>query len=159
MIILNSTEIESLIDYPCAIGAVESAYRAVSESKVNLPPVGHITFPEHDGDCHIKYGHILGCPTFVIKIATGFPYNADLGLPTGNGMSVVMSAETGKVKALLHDEMIMTDIRTGIGGAIASKQFARENSKNALIIGTGVQAQRQIEAHISLFGTDLAFEV
>ncbi len=150
MISLTRSEIEALIDLRAAAPAIEQAYRAASEGEVTLPPVGHITFPEHAGDCHIKYGHMKGDRTFVIKVATGFPRNDQKGLPNGNGIVLVISAETGAVQAMLHDEMVLTDIRTGLGGAIASRALARTNSRTALIIGTGLQARRQIEAHAAL---------
>ena len=54
MITLSRPEIEALIDPLKAATAIEDAYRAVSRNEVNLPPVGHITFPEHHADCHIK---------------------------------------------------------------------------------------------------------
>ncbi|NIA70180.1 ornithine cyclodeaminase family protein [Pelagibius litoralis] len=160
MISLSRPQIEALIDHERAAELIEEAYRAVSLGKVNLPPVGHIVFPEHDGDCHIKYGHVEGDPVFVIKVATGFENNAALGLPTGNGLSLVLSAKTGAVRAVLHDEMCMTDIRTAIGGAIATRLLIREESRRIVIVGTGVQARRQVEAHLKLMaGRDLEFLV
>lgn len=157
MISLTRSEIEALIDIPVAAAAIEAAYRAASLGKVNLPPVGHITLPD-GADCHIKYGHMEGDTSFVIKVATGFPGNGAKGLPSGNGLVLVLSAETGAVKAMLHDEMVLTDIRTGLGGAIASRTLARTDSKIALIIGTGPQARRQIEAHAALM-PQLSFRV
>ncbi|MGJ8531226.1 MAG: ornithine cyclodeaminase family protein [Alphaproteobacteria bacterium] len=159
MISLSRSEIEALIDLPQAAIRIEDAYRAASLGHVNLPPVGHITFPQHNADCHIKYGHLTGKPTFVIKIATGFPNNRDKGLQTGNGLVLVMSAENGQVEAVLHDEMVLTDIRTGLGGAIASRLLARKDSKRVLIVGSGQQARRQIEAHVALLANTAAFEV
>lgn len=168
MISLNRKEIEALIDFDCAAAAIEAAYRAISDGRVNLPPVGYIAFSAFQGsgpantpsgDCHIKYGHIAGDPNFVVKVATGFAGNDALGIPSGNGIVLVLSAQTGAVKAVLHDEMVMTDIRTGLGGAIASRQLAREGAKNILIVGTGVQARRQIEAHIALMGPELLFSL
>jgi len=157
MLSLMRPEIEALIDLPTAAVAIAAAYRATSLGKVNLPPVGHITFPD-EADCHIKYGHVKGDPNFVIKVATGFPRNSGKGLPSGNGLVLVLSAQTGAVEAVLHDEMVLTDIRTGLGGAIASKTLARTDSKTALIIGTGPQARRQIEAHAALM-PQLSFRV
>lgn len=150
MIILSRSEIEALIDLPLAAQRIEDAYRATSRREVNLPPVGHITFPDHDADCHIKYGHLKGDEAFVIKVATGFPQNPRKGLSSGNGLLIVMSAVTGAVRAVLHDEMVLTDIRTGLGGAIASRALARRESAQALVVGTGEQARRQIEAHAAL---------
>jgi len=158
MIILDREKIEALIDYEKAINAIRNAFIAVEKGGVNLPPVGHITFPDHGADCHIKYGHIRGQENFVIKIATGFPNNLD-NVPNNNGLSLVLSAHTGAVKAVLHDEAVMTDIRTGIAGAIASKALGRANSTSVLIIGTGIQAQRQIEAHKAVFGHHLQFRI
>lgn len=157
MISLTRSEIEALIDMPAAASAIEAAYRAASLGRVNLPPVGHIALP-NGADCHIKYGHMAGDANFVIKVATGFPGNSAKGMPTGNGLVLVLSAETGAIKAMLHDEMVLTDIRTGLGGAIASRTLARTNSKTALIIGTGPQARRQIEAHSALM-PQLSFRV
>lgn len=159
MISLSRAEIEALIDLPEAAIAIEEAYRATSRGDVNLPPVGHITFPGNGGDCHIKYGHMKGDPNFVIKVATGFPQNVDHGLENGNGLLLVLSAETGEVKAMLHDEMILTDVRTGIGGAIASRLLSRAGSKHILVVGTGPQARRQIEAHVALLTGPLKFKV
>ncbi|WP_298845191.1 ornithine cyclodeaminase family protein [uncultured Roseobacter sp.] len=158
MISLTRSEIEALIDLPAAADAIEAAYRAASSGDVNLPPVGHITFPDRDADCHIKYGHVKGDRTFVIKVATGFPQNDQRGLPGGNGIVLVMSAETGTVQAILHDEMVLTDIRTGLGGAVASRTLARTDSKRVLVVGTGPQARRQIEAHAVLM-PQLSFAV
>ena len=80
-------------------------------------------------------------------------------MPTGNGISLVMSARTGEVQAVLHDEMVMTDIRTGLGGAIATRCLARSDSKRVLVVGTGPQARWQIRSHMALLGDHLEFEV
>lgn len=155
MITLSKAQIAERIDMERAATAIEEAYIASSAGQIELPPVGHITFP--GGDCHIKYGHRRGDQSFVIKVATGFPDNATS--PVNNGLSLVMSAETGEVEAILHDEMLLTDIRTGIGGAIASRTLASSDASRLLIVGTGVQAYRQIEAHLALFDRPLDLAV
>ena len=157
MITLTRSEIEALIDFDAAAQAIKAAYVVTSLGNVNLPPVGHITFAQ-GADCHIKYGHMAGDANFVIKVATGFPENDAKGLPSGNGLVLVLSAVTGMVEAMLHDEMMLTDIRTGIGGAIASRALARADSRVALVVGTGPQARRQIEAHAALM-PNLSFQV
>ena len=158
MISLTRNEIESLIDLPKTVQYLEAAFCASSRGDINLPPVGHIAF-DAGADCHIKFGHMKGDPVFVIKIATGFPQNSMHGIPSGNGLVLVLSAATGEVEAILHDEMVLTDIRTGLGGAIASRSLARQDSRNILIAGTGPQAGRQIEAHSMLLPGSLSFKV
>lgn len=150
MLIVSRSEIEAAIE-PRSLGvAIEAAYVAMSAGEVELPPVGHLTFPDVRGDCHIKFGHRRGDDDFVIKVATGFPAQAELGEPVGNGIFLVISATTGQVRAVLHDEMLLTDVRTAIGGAIASRRLARADAQRLLIVGTGAQARRQLVAHLEL---------
>ncbi len=155
MIVLDKAQIAARLDLARAAEAVEEAYRAASAGEVELPPVGHITFPGADADCHIKFGHRRGDEVFVIKVATGFPDNDPADAPVNNGVSLVLSAETGEVMAILHDEMMLTDIRTGIGGAIASRTLARSDARRMLVVGTGIQCARQIESHRALLSDDL----
>ena len=159
MITLNRQEIEALIDLPKMANAVEEAYKAASAGIVNLPPVGHITFPDLSADCHIKYGHLYGQSNFVIKVATGFPHNSENGQATGNGLVLLLSALSGEVSAVLHDEMLLTDVRTGLGGVIASRTLARQDARNILIVGTGAQVRWQIEAHKTLMPQLTHFEL
>ncbi|MGH1483895.1 MAG: ornithine cyclodeaminase family protein [Geminicoccales bacterium] len=159
MLLLKRSEIAALVDLDEAAVAVERAYRTTSQGKVNLPPVGHIAFPERKADCHIKYGHVAGDEVFVIKVATGFPQNRIEGLSGSNGLSLVMSAENGEVLAVLHDEMLLTDIRTGIGGAVASRLLCRPEARHILIAGTGTQTAYQVEAHAALLGPAVEFAI
>lgn len=145
--ILQREEIVSLCDFDEMASAIERSYIAVSSGSATIPPVGYIQFPEQNGDCHIKYGHLHGDDVFVIKIATGFYNNPKLGLPTSNGMMVALSAKTGEVLAVLQDEGYLTDVRTAIGAAIATKALARPSAKKLLVIGAGIQAREQVLAH------------
>jgi ornithine cyclodeaminase len=144
MIILSRSEIEALVDLDSALHAVEAAYVAASDGRAMMPPVGYLAFPEQGGDCHIKYGYIAGDPTFVVKVAAGFYGNPSIGLPTSNGVMLVFSAETGAMEAILLDEGFLTDLRTGLGGAIATRALCRPDARRVAIIGTGIQARWQI---------------
>ena len=141
MIQLSRPQIEALVSVDdAAAEAVRDAYRAVSDGRANLPPVGYLGFPEANGDCHIKYGHIAGDPVFAVKIAAGFYDNPAKGLPSSTGVVLVFSALTGQMEALLADEGYLTDLRTGLGGAVASLALCRPDATRFLIVGSGTQA-------------------
>jgi len=159
MLILERPQIEQRIEFAQAAAAIEQAYRDYSNNQINQPPVGHITFPETDGDCHIKYGQRRGDDVFIIKVAAGFPANARRRSATSNGLSLVLSAHDGRVLALLHDQMEMTNLRTAIGGAIASRLLADTNASRLLVVGTGAQARAQIMAHRKLMHRPLTIEL
>lgn len=143
MKIISKKEIEELLTTLDPIPAIEQGFQEYSKGKCNIPPVGELIMDK--GDIHIKYGCITGEDYYVIKIASGFYDNADLGLPTSNGMMILFSQNTGEIIAILHDECLLTDVRTAIAGTIAAKYLAPKNVKAIGIVGTGVQARMQAE--------------
>lgn len=160
MIQLSRAEIEQLVTVDeGTVAAVRDAYVAIVDGRGNVPPVGHIAFPAANGDCHIKYGHIAGDPIFAVKIAAGFYDNPARGLPSSTGIILAISAETGEVRAILNDEGYLTDLRTGIGGAVATLALARADAGRVLIVGTGIQARYQSRALAALAGQPLSFRI
>jgi ornithine cyclodeaminase len=141
----NLQEIRKTIEPRALIKSQEDGFVAYSEGRVVVPPVGYLHFAEASGDCHIKYGYIKNDDYFVVKIATGFDKNPDIGLPVGNGMMALFSQKTGNLEALLLDEGYLTDIRTAAAGAVAAKYLAPKKLERIGIMGTGVQARMQLE--------------
>jgi ornithine cyclodeaminase len=94
----------------------------------------------------VKAAYVPGLDGFAIKISPGFFDNPKLGLPSTNGMMVLLSARTGLVEALLLDNGYLTDIRTAAAGAVAAKHLARLDAAIAAVFGAGMQAKLQLEA-------------
>lgn len=141
MIQLSRSQIEELVAVDAETAeAVRDAYVSVSDGRADVPPVGHIAFPQANGDCHIKYGYIAGDDVFAVKIAAGFYDNPSKGLPSSNGVVLAFSATTGQLQAILNDEGYLTDLRTGLGGAVATLAMCRPSARRFLIVGTGTQA-------------------
>lgn len=146
MKILSLEEIKARIDLPKIIAEQEEGFRAYSEGRVNVPPVGHMAFQDPPGDYHIKYGMIEGDVVFVIKIAGGFYNNPyQYNLPAIQGLMLVMCARTGQPLYLLQDEGYLTNLRTAIAGFISAKYLAPKKVTGIGVIGTGEQARLQVE--------------
>lgn len=145
MIELGQQDIQRHFDVQAAAKAVKAAYVATAQGRVQAPPVTYLGFPAAEGDCHVKTGHIAGDEAFVVKIATGFYRNPSRGLPSSNGMNLLFSAETGAPLAVLRDEGWLTDIRTGLGGALATRALAVAGFTRVLIVGAGLQARHQAQ--------------
>ena len=144
MYILNRASIENLIEGVDLSSLIVKGFIAYSKGKVVVPPIGELTFKDPPGDVHIKYGYIKGDRYYVIKIASGFWENDKYGIPNGQGMMLLFNQKTGQPEALLHDEAILTDIRTAVAGQICASSMA--NEINCIgVIGTGVQARLQVE--------------
>jgi ornithine cyclodeaminase len=129
-----------------AVACVENAFRALATLPVAMPPILRLDIPEHHGEVDVKTAYVPGLDGFAIKISPGFFDNPKLGLPSTNGMMVLLSARTGLVEALLLDNGYLTDVRTAAAGAVAAKHLAREDAAVAAIYGAGMQARLQLEA-------------
>ena len=129
-----------------AIACVEDAFRALATKAVVMPPILRLDITEARGEVDVKTAYVPGIDAFAIKISPGFFDNPKLGLPSVNGMMVVLSARTGLVEALLLDNGYLTDMRTAAAGAVAAKHLSRTESSVAAIFGAGVQARLQLEA-------------
>lgn len=127
-----------------AVDAVAQGFSSLVEGKVSLPPIIRVDVEVNQGEVDIKTAYIEGLDHFAIKIASGFLYNPSMGLPYGSGMMVLMSAKTGFLEAVLLDNGYLTNLRTGIAGAIAAKYLAPSQITSAGVIGSGVQARYQI---------------
>lgn len=151
MKVITKAEIEQTLPDLDLIPAIEQGFIEYSTGKCNVPPVGELLMDK--GEVHIKYGCITGEDYYVIKIASGFYGNNKIGLCTSNGMMCVFSQNTGEVIAILHDECLLTDVRTAIAGTICAKYLAPKKISKIGIFGTGVQARMQLEYFASV--TDL----
>ncbi|MET0741908.1 MAG: ectoine utilization protein EutC [Microvirga sp.] len=147
MVILTEPDLRGIVPLDLsAVACVEDAYRALATKPVVMPPILRLDIAEHRGEVDVKTAYVPGLDTFAIKVSPGFFDNPTLGLPSVNGLMVVLSARTGLVEALLLDNGYLTDIRTAAAGAVAAKALSREGSECAAIFGAGVQARLQLRA-------------
>ena len=145
--ILTEADLRALVPLDMdAIDCVERAFVALATQSVAMPPILRLDIPEHRGEVDVKTAYIPGLDHFAIKISPGFFGNPAIGLPSTNGMMVVLSARTGLVEALLLDNGYLTDVRTAAAGAVAAKHLARDNASVAAILGAGMQARMQLSA-------------
>lgn len=147
MTILTEAELRRIVKLdPDAVACVENAFRALATQKVAMPPILRLDIPEHRGEVDVKTAYVPGIDGFAIKISPGFFDNPKLGLPSTNGLMVLLSATTGLTEALLLDNGYLTDVRTAAAGAVAAKYLARADASVAAIFGAGMQARMQLEA-------------
>ena len=147
MTILTEADLRKIVPLDLdAVACVENAFRALATLPVAMPPILRLDIPEHRGEVDVKTAYVPGIDAFAIKISPGFFDNPKLGLPSVNGMMVLLSARTGLVEALLLDNGYLTDIRTAAAGAVAAKHLSRPDSSVVAIFGGGVQARLQLQA-------------
>lgn len=145
--ILTEAELRGIVKLDLdAVACVENAFRALATLPVKMPPILRLDIAEHRGEVDVKTAYVPGIDGFAIKISPGFFDNPRIGLPSTNGMMVLLSAKTGLAEALLLDNGYLTDVRTAAAGAVAAKYLSRADSSVAAVFGAGMQAGLQLEA-------------
>ena len=141
--ILRADDVREVLPMTLCIEAVQAAFVAYSAGEAELPSVIHLDVPEAKGEVHVKAGHIHGAPAYAVKVASGF-YGLDPAAT--DGLVLVFDATTGAPIAILLDGGLITDTRTGAAGGVAARWLAPETVDVVAVIGTGIQARRQVEA-------------
>lgn len=129
-----------------AVQCVEDAFHSLATKAVAMPPILRLEIPEHRGEVDVKTAYVPGLDGFAVKISPGFFDNPKVGLPSTNGLMVLLSSKTGLVQALLLDNGYLTNVRTAAAGAVAAKHLARKDASVATILGAGIQARLQLQA-------------
>lgn len=129
-----------------AVDCIEQAFVALATKSVEMPPILRLDIPAHRGEVDVKTAYVPDLESFAIKVSPGFFNNPSLGLPSTNGLMMLLSAHTGLVEALLLDNGYLTDVRTAAAGAVAARHLSRPQSRVAAILGAGMQARMQLHA-------------
>jgi ornithine cyclodeaminase len=141
--ILRADDVRAALPMDACIEAVQAAFVAYSAGRAELPAVIHLHVPEAKGEIHVKAGHIHGAPVYAVKVASGFYAQDPAAI---DGLVLVFDATTGAPVAFLLDGGLITDTRTGAAGGVAARWLAPERVAVVAVIGTGIQARRQVEA-------------
>ncbi|MFO3724362.1 ectoine utilization protein EutC [Pseudomonas sp. HLMP] len=129
-----------------AVDTIEQAFALLATAQVAMPPILRLDVAEHNGEVDVKTAYLPGIARFAIKVSPGFFDNPKLGLPSLNGMMMLLSARTGLLDALLLDNGYLTAVRTAAAGAVAARWLARDDSRCVALIGSGEQARLQLQA-------------
>jgi ornithine cyclodeaminase len=143
--ILEWSTIEGLLPQLDVIERIAEGFRLYSKGMAVIPPVGELQFVDPPGEAHIKYGCLQQGDYYVVKIASGFYNNPQLGLPSCMGLMLLFSQKTGAPAAILLDEGRLTNIRTAAAGAVVAQALKPQRVDTIGILGTGTQARLQAQ--------------
>jgi len=149
MRIVELPEIRRVLAYGEIIARMRDAVTAFSRGECDMPMPMHLHIAPVNAEVHIKSSYRRGGKYFALKIAATFPGNLARGLPVGNGMMLLSSAETGEPVAFLADAGHLTDVRTAAVAALVARELGRRDRVLG-ILGTGIQARLQARMHAEI---------
>ncbi len=145
-LLLNKTDVGSLVDLDAVQAAVEDGYRSFQKGLVSQPDFIDLHRPGGDGGMDVKAGVDAGSGRMSIKASSGgYKFNPEKGLPTGINLVTLYDADTSAVLCVM-DGTYITGCRTAAAGAISVKYMARKDASKIAILGAGNQGRRQLRA-------------
>jgi ornithine cyclodeaminase len=137
------------VPFAVAIAAVERGFRALGRGEAALPDPMVLELREQQAEVHVKGAHLAGGRHIVLKVATGFYRNRARGLPSGDGMFLLLDADTGVPAVLLEEHGYLTDFRTAAAVALTLKYLAPKDTRDALLVGAGALARLTARAMLA----------
>ena len=153
MLLLNEQDIRKVFDMNDAIDSNIEAYKIFSSGNAVVPLRQVIAADEGRGNFAFMPAYSSKLGAAGIKIVNIFPGNRERGEATTIGQVILMDDKNGEVLALM-DGSFITKFRTGAASGAAFKLFARNDAKIGCLIGTGGQADCQLEAMLTACDLD-----
>jgi ornithine cyclodeaminase len=143
---VSAAEVDSALDFPTLIAALDAAFRGGLEA-----PERHHHALAVPGEPHAT--HLImpawGQGALGVKIVNVFPGNGARGLSAVQGVYVLQNGRTGETLAVL-DGTRLTLWRTAAASALAASRLARPDASRLTLVGAGALAPFLARAHASV---------
>jgi ornithine cyclodeaminase len=142
---IDYEKINELLPMKECISVLEDTFRSLTNKTAGQPLRSIMWLPDKKGLMGMMPGYAMDKGIMGIKVISVFHGNRQIGLPSHQGIVMLMDAVNGK-PLMLFDAKEITSIRTAAASAVAAKILANDNAECLTIIGSGEQAERHIEA-------------
>jgi len=144
--IIKAGEIKQYYSMQKAIDAMERAFTSLSSGD-SFVPMRYVTkLPSNEMLMFFKPAYVEKEQQVAVKILTqrekGIP-----GIPTIQGIVLLIDAVSGEILSIMDGEYL-TALRTGAASGLATRCFARKDSRIMALFGCGTQGRTQLEAVI-----------
>ena len=147
--VLKEQEMRELFSMEEAIECAKEALRIYTIGGADIPLRVNIPVAAAGGQALYMPGYVEAEEALGIKIVSVYPKNVERGISSVPATMILMSVETGEVCGIL-DGTWLTRQRTGATAGAATDLLARKDAKIGALIGTGGQAETQLEAMLTV---------
>jgi alanine dehydrogenase len=148
-LVLTRADVDQVATMELAVVTVERAFAAFGRGEATMPPKVYLPIEDHDGDFRAmpaRLGDSAGIKWVNVHAGNRKRY----GLPTVMAVYVLNDPANGFPLAVM-DGTLLTALRTGAAGAVASKHLAQTAPRTISFIGCGAQAYTLHGAHRAVF--------
>jgi alanine dehydrogenase len=147
--VISRAEVERLLDLDELIEALASAHADLSAGRASMPERIAARVDERDAILGAMPAYLPSAGALTAKLATIFPHNDPMKLPTHQAVIVAFNPDSGEPQALLDGNAI-TAARTGATSALSVRLLARPDAHRLALLGSGVQARSHARAIASV---------
>lgn len=149
ILILNGKQVQDLVEMKKAIQIVRDAFVDHGKGILRMPSKVYLDIPEYEGDFRAMPAFSSKEGLAGVKWVNSHGKNGGTGIPSVMGTMIVNDATNGLPLAVF-DATILTNIRTGAAGGVATDALARKKVESIAFIGCGHQARFQLAAILSV---------
>lgn len=149
ILVLNKEEMEAVIDMKDAIEADKLALEAYSGGRADIPLRVNLDVDQFKGQNLYMPGYLADENALGVKIVSVYPDNLKKGLSSVPSLMILVDDENGFPNAMM-DGTYLTQLRTGAVSGAATDLLARKDSSVFTLIGSGGQAEFQLEAILAV---------
>jgi ornithine cyclodeaminase/alanine dehydrogenase-like protein (mu-crystallin family) len=138
---LSEEQVRSVLTYEDLLPAVERALIDLSAGRIQQPVRSVLSIPEHAGRFALMPA--VSGDLMAVKLVT--VYEGNRTLPTHQAVIQLLSARTGEPLVAM-DGRLITEMRTAVVTALATRLLAHPEAQILAILGSGVQARSHVRA-------------
>lgn len=146
--IIKAGDIKRHYSMQRAIDAMERAFSSLSSGESYVPLRYVSKLPANGMVLLFKPAYEEKDKRVSVKILTQRENGFLQGIPTIQGIVLLIDADTGEMLSMMDGEYI-TALRTGAASGLASRYFARKDAQTMALFGCGTQGRTQVEAVIA----------
>jgi alanine dehydrogenase len=143
--VINRTEVHRLLPMDAAIEIMAQALTLLAGGQLVMPPRSVMWLPDKTGVLGTMPSYSAASKIIGLKAITVFPENRQVGYDSHQGVVMLFEAQHGRLLAVI-DAGEITAIRTAAVSGVATRLLARTDAGKLIILGSGVQARKHLEA-------------
>jgi len=141
--LLTRADVQKAVSMAQAIEVVKTAFAQLSSGRAFVPLRTQMFVPQLNAVTLVMPAFLTETGSMAIKVVSVFPKNPELGLPTTQGVLLVVDPQTGSPVAII-DATYLTALRTGAASGAATDLLARRDARHVAILGAGNQGRTQL---------------
>ena len=145
VLLINKQEVSDILSMEACIELMTGIFKTLADGQSIQPLRQAMWLPDKSGLLGMMPAYVNDTKVMGIKVVSVFPGNHSKGLSSHQGAVLLFEGETGQMYAIIDGDRV-TGIRTAAASAVATRLLAREDTEELVILGSGEQALRHLEA-------------